>query len=121
VQGQIRPSMGTPLVNPASNNVDFVSGNTQFVTFSTCAGNALTVNLYSMLEGGSYSLVINTPASCLVSFTGTTNIIGGSGGTAVTAFKYPAGQKFSSTGNAMVYSMLRANNIVFVAQVVDFQ
>ncbi len=121
VQGQVKTSMGTPLVNPAGNAVDFATGNTQYVTFSSCPGNVLTVNLYSMFEGSSYSIVIVAPSSCLVDFTGTTNANGGSGGTAVTAFKYPAGQKFSSTGNPMVYSFLRANNFVFVAQVVDFQ
>lgn len=121
VQGQVKTSMGTPLVNPVGNAVDFATGNTQYVTFSSCAGNALTVNLYSMFEGSSYSIVVVAPNGCLVDFTGTTNAYGGSGGTAVTAFKYPAGQKFSSTGNPMVYSFLRANNFVFVAQVVDFQ
>ncbi|MCM2352908.1 MAG: hypothetical protein NDI63_04770 [Pseudobdellovibrio sp.] len=121
VQGQVKTSMGAPLVNPAGNAVDFATGNTQYVTFSSCPGNVLTVNLYSMFEGSSYSIVIVAPSSCLVDFTGTTNANGGSGGTAVTAFKYPAGQKFSSTGNPMVYSFLRANNFVFVAQVVDFQ
>lgn len=121
VQGQVKTSMGTPLVNPAGNAVDFSSGNTQYVTFSTCPGNALTVNLFSMFEGSSYSIIVVAPNGCLVDFTGTTNANGGSGGTAVTSFKYPAGQKFSSTGNPMVYSFLRANNFVFVAQVVDFQ
>ncbi len=121
VQGQVKTSMGTPLVNPASEAVDFASGNTQYVTFSTCPGNVLTVNLFSIHEGSSYSIVIVAPNGCLVDFTGISHAIGGSGGTAVTAFKYPAGQKFSSTGNPMVYSFLRANNFVFVAQVVDFQ
>lgn len=121
VQGQVKTSMGTPLVNPTGEAVDFASGNTQYVTFSSCPGNALTVNLFSMFEGSSYSIVIVAPNGCLVDFTGISHAIGGSGGTAVTAFKYPAGQKFSSTGNPMVYSFLRANNFVFVAQVVDFQ
>ncbi|WP_409477728.1 hypothetical protein [Pseudobdellovibrio sp. HCB154] len=121
VQGQVKTSMGTPLVNPAGNAVDFATGNTQYVTFSSCPGNVLTVNLFSMFEGSSYSIVIVAPSSCLVDFTGISHPNGGSGGTAVTAFKYPAGQKFSSTGNPMVYSFLRANNFVFVAQVVDFQ
>lgn len=121
VQGQVKTSMGSPLVNPAGNAVDFATGNTQYVTFSTCPGNTLTANLFSMFEGSSYSLVVVAPNGCIVEFTGTTHAYGGSGGTAVTAFKYPAGQKFSSTGNPMVYSFLRANNFVFVAQVVDFQ
>ena len=121
VAGQVKTSMGTPLVNPASNNVDFATGNTQYVTFSSCPGNALTVNLFSMFDGSSYSIVIIAPNGCVVDFTGISHPIGGSGGTAVTAFKYPAAQKFSSTGNPMVYSFLRANNFVFVAQVVDFQ
>lgn len=121
VQGQVKTSMGSPLVNPASNNVDFATGNTQYVTFSACPGNALTVNLFSVFDGSSYSIVIIAPNGCVVDFTGISHAIGGSGGTAVSSFKYPAGQKFSSTGNPMVYSFLRANNFVFVAQVVDFQ
>jgi len=120
VAGQIKSSMGTPLVNPPGEAVDFVTGNTQYVTFSVCTG-TITINLYSMFEGGSYSIVVVAPNGCIIDFTGTTHQSGGSGGTPVTAFKYPAGQKFSSTGNPMVYSFLRANNFVFVAQVVDFQ
>lgn len=121
VDGQIKTSMGSPLVNPAGDAVDFATGNTQYVTFSTCPGNALTINLFSMFEGSSYSIVVIAPNGCVIDFTGTTHSFGGSGGTSVTAFKYPAAQKFSSTGNPMVYSFLRANNFVFVAQVVDFQ
>jgi len=121
VAGQVKTSMGSPLVNPLNEAVDFATGNTQYVTFSTCTGNALTINLFSMFEGSSYSIVVVAPSGCVINFTGTTHGVLGSGGTFVTAFKYPAGQKFSSTGNPMVYSFLRANNFVFVAQVVDFQ
>lgn len=121
VQGQIRPSMGTPSTDPAGNDIDFLSGNTQYSTFTSCAGNALTVDLYSLLEGGSYTLVLEVPAGCVVSFTGTTARLGAGGGTAVSDFKYPGGAQIPSTGFPMVFSMLRANNNVFVAQVGDFQ
>jgi len=121
VAGQIRPSMGTIATNPTNNAVDFSTGNTQFVTFTSCSGNALTVNLFSMLEGGSYSLMITTPSGCQISFTGTSAANGGTGGVAVTSFKFPAGATYSSTENPSVYSFLRANNIVFGSQVVDFR
>jgi len=121
VSGQIRPSMGAILNNPAGNAVDFSTGNTQYATFSTCTSNVLTVNLYSLLEGGSYSLILITPANCQVSFTGTSGAYGAGGGAAVTAFRFPAGLTYTSTANPTVYSFLRANNLVFGSQVVDFQ
>lgn len=121
VAGQIRPSMGTPTIDSAGNAVDFVSGNTQMATFTSCPGNALTVNLYSVHEGGSYSLIVTTPNGCVVSFTATTAAYGVVGGIPATAFKFSGGYVFPSTAEPSVYSFLRGNNIVFSSQVIDFR
>jgi len=120
VSGQVRTAVGLPLTNPAGNAVDFATGNTQTVTFTTCVSNALTVNLYTVLEGGSYSLIVTTPASCIVTMTATTASYGAGAGTPVSSFLYSGGGGASaSTANASVFSFLRANNILYISQLTD--
>lgn len=121
VNGQVRTGVGIPSTDPASNAVDFTTGNTQVVTFSSCPGNALTINLFRILEGGNYSIIVNTPSSCVVSFTATTAGNGEGGGTAVTGVKVPGGSVAPSTGFPMVFSFLRAANVMYATQVIDMR
>lgn len=108
VDGQIRSKLGTS----TNATIDFANGNT-ITTSYDCAA---SLNLASIRDGGSYTVIVTGAGTAQCNFNTTTT---GDDNNTVTYRFQPANAARTASSHT-VYSLLRAGNIIYVSWITGF-